>query len=77
VSPTGCSVFVGCCFAGALFTLLLPEVRRRDPDLTLAEEIEAARVARIPACFNEIENENECPSYLCDRQAGLLSILML
>ncbi|KAF7333079.1 MFS inorganic phosphate transporter [Mycena venus] len=42
-------IFVGCCFAGALFTLLLPEVRRRDPDLILAEEIEAARVARISA----------------------------
>ncbi|KAJ7894035.1 inorganic phosphate transporter [Mycena leptocephala] len=39
-------IFVGCCFAGALFTLLLPEVRRRDPDQILAGEIEAARVAR-------------------------------
>ncbi|KAJ7511641.1 major facilitator superfamily domain-containing protein [Mycena galericulata] len=39
-------IFVGCCFAGALFTLLLPEVRNRDPDLVLAEEIEAARAAR-------------------------------
>ncbi|KAF7347105.1 MFS inorganic phosphate transporter [Mycena venus] len=39
-------IFVGCCFAGAIFTLLLPEVRRRDPDLVLAEEIEAARLAR-------------------------------
>ncbi|KAJ6541459.1 major facilitator superfamily domain-containing protein [Mycena capillaripes] len=42
-------IFVGCCFAGAFFTLLLPEVRRRDPDVILAEEIEAARVARMSA----------------------------
>jgi len=41
-------IFVGCCFAGAIFTLLLPEVRRRDPDQILAEEIEAARLARKP-----------------------------
>ncbi|KAJ6460235.1 major facilitator superfamily domain-containing protein [Mycena sanguinolenta] len=39
-------IFVGCCIAGAIFTLLLPEVRRRDPDQVLAEEIEAARLAR-------------------------------
>ncbi|KAJ7818331.1 inorganic phosphate transporter [Mycena olivaceomarginata] len=39
-------IFVGCCFAGAIFTLLLPEVRRRDPDQVLAEEIEAARRER-------------------------------
>jgi PHS family inorganic phosphate transporter-like MFS transporter len=42
-------IFVGCCFAGAIFTLLLPEVRRRDPDLVLAEEIEAARLTRRSA----------------------------
>ncbi|KAF8145593.1 major facilitator superfamily domain-containing protein [Mycena galopus ATCC 62051] len=35
-------IFVGCCFAGAIFTLLLPEVRRRDPDQVLAEELEEA-----------------------------------
>ncbi|KAJ7157466.1 inorganic phosphate transporter [Mycena filopes] len=40
-------IFVGCCIAGAGFTLLLPEVRARDPDLVLAEEIEAARAARV------------------------------
>ncbi|KAJ7782147.1 hypothetical protein B0H14DRAFT_2630849 [Mycena olivaceomarginata] len=39
-------IFVGCCFAGAIFTFLLHEVRRRDPDMVLAEEIEAARLAR-------------------------------
>jgi PHS family inorganic phosphate transporter-like MFS transporter len=32
-------VFFGCCIAGALFTLLLPEVRARDPDVILAEEM--------------------------------------
>ncbi|KAF8227722.1 MFS general substrate transporter [Tricholoma matsutake] len=32
-------IFVGCCVAGAGFTLLLPEVKARDPDLVLAEEI--------------------------------------
>jgi MFS transporter, PHS family, inorganic phosphate transporter len=42
-------IFVGRCFAGAIFTLLLPEVRRRDPDLVLAEEIEAARLTRRSA----------------------------
>ncbi|KAJ7622606.1 major facilitator superfamily domain-containing protein [Mycena polygramma] len=41
-------IFVGCCFAGAGFTLLLPEVRQRDPDVILAEEIEEARLRRAP-----------------------------
>lgn len=36
-------VFFGCCIAGAGFTLLLPEVKGRDPDLVLAEEIRAGR----------------------------------
>ncbi|KAJ7234736.1 major facilitator superfamily domain-containing protein [Mycena rebaudengoi] len=39
-------IFVGCSIAGAGFTLLLPEVRGRDPDLILAEEIEAARAEK-------------------------------
>ncbi|KAK7063412.1 MFS inorganic phosphate transporter [Favolaschia claudopus] len=39
-------IFVGCCFAGAGFTFLLPEVRRRDPDEILAQEIEEARIAK-------------------------------
>ncbi|KAJ6617383.1 major facilitator superfamily domain-containing protein [Mycena sp. CBHHK59/15] len=39
-------IFVGCCIAGAGFTLLLPEVRARDPDLILAQEIEEARTQR-------------------------------
>ncbi|KAJ7222764.1 MFS general substrate transporter [Mycena haematopus] len=39
-------IFVGCCLAGAIFTLLLPEVRRRDPDEILLTEIEAASLAR-------------------------------
>ncbi|KAJ7463715.1 inorganic phosphate transporter [Mycena latifolia] len=42
-------IFVACCFAGALFTLLLPEVRNRDPDEVLADEIQAARAARAGA----------------------------
>ncbi|KAJ7681559.1 inorganic phosphate transporter [Mycena rosella] len=39
-------IFFGCCIAGAGFTFLLPEVRNRDPDQVLAEEIEAARAAK-------------------------------
>ncbi|KAJ6566585.1 MFS general substrate transporter [Mycena capillaripes] len=35
-------IFVGCCIAGAGFTLLLPEVRARDPDEILAQEMAAA-----------------------------------
>ncbi|KAJ7075608.1 inorganic phosphate transporter [Mycena belliarum] len=35
-------IFVGCCVAGSVFTLLLPEVRNRDPDEVLREEIEEA-----------------------------------
>ena len=36
-------VFFGCCIAGAICSLLLPEVKGRDPDLVLAEEIREAR----------------------------------
>lgn len=32
-------IFVACCLAGALFTLLLPEVKNRDPDVVYAEEM--------------------------------------
>ncbi|KAJ7624030.1 major facilitator superfamily domain-containing protein [Mycena polygramma] len=39
-------IFVGCCIAGAGFTLLLPEVRARDPDEVLAQELAEAAVAR-------------------------------
>ncbi|KAF7304109.1 MFS domain-containing protein [Mycena indigotica] len=38
-------IFFATCIAGAGFTLLLPEVRGRDPDLVLAEEIKAAKAA--------------------------------
>jgi len=36
-------IFVGCCLAGAVMTILLPEVKGRDPDLIDAEERRAAR----------------------------------
>ncbi|KAJ7448502.1 major facilitator superfamily domain-containing protein [Mycena latifolia] len=36
-------IFVGCCIAGAFFTLLLPEVRARDPDEILAQEMAERR----------------------------------
>ncbi|KAJ6472360.1 major facilitator superfamily domain-containing protein [Mycena vitilis] len=39
-------IFVGCCVAGAGFTLLLPEVRARDPDEVLAQELAEAAVVR-------------------------------
>ena len=35
----GGTVFFACCVAGAVFTLLLPEVRNRDPDLVYQEEL--------------------------------------
>ena len=40
-------VFFGCCIAGAVFTLLLPAVKGRDPDAIDREEIRerAAKVA--------------------------------
>ncbi|KAH9948318.1 MFS general substrate transporter [Amylocystis lapponica] len=48
-TPNVLWIFFGCCLAGAVCTLLLPEVRGRDPDLILAqEEREASRVARCP-----------------------------
>lgn len=42
-TPAVLWIFVGCSIAGAFFTLLLPEVRGRDPDQILAEEIEEWR----------------------------------
>ncbi|TFY68972.1 hypothetical protein EVJ58_g697 [Rhodofomes roseus] len=38
-TPNVLWIFFGCCIAGAGFTLLLPEVRDRDPDLVYAEEL--------------------------------------
>lgn len=38
-TPNVLWIFFGCCIAGAVCTFLLPEVRGRDPDLVLAEEI--------------------------------------
>jgi len=42
-TPAVLWIFFGCCIAGAFLTLLLPEVKGRDPDLILAEEIRLAR----------------------------------
>ncbi|KAH9859129.1 MFS general substrate transporter [Lenzites betulinus] len=39
-------IFFGCCVAGAFCTLLLPEVRDRDPDVIYAEEQREAEAAR-------------------------------
>ncbi|KAF8922141.1 MFS general substrate transporter [Mucidula mucida] len=44
-TPNVLWIFVGCCFAGAAFTLLLPEVRGRDPDAILANELREAKSA--------------------------------
>ncbi|KAF9255563.1 phosphate transporter [Marasmius fiardii PR-910] len=43
-TPVVLWIFFGICILGAFFTLLLPEVKGRDPDLILAEEIREARV---------------------------------
>ncbi|KAK7031294.1 hypothetical protein VNI00_013549 [Paramarasmius palmivorus] len=53
-TPAVLWIFFGCCIVGAVFTLLLPEVKGRDPDLVLAEEIREAR-----------EKELELPKSLC------------
>ncbi|KAF8156352.1 phosphate transporter [Pholiota molesta] len=39
-------IFFGCCMFGALFTLLLPEVKGYDPDEVLAQEIREKRAER-------------------------------
>ncbi|KAH8101357.1 phosphate transporter [Phellopilus nigrolimitatus] len=44
-TPAVLWIFFGCCIAGAVCTLLLPEVRGRDPDVIDAEEIRAASAA--------------------------------
>ncbi|KAH9915086.1 major facilitator superfamily domain-containing protein [Fomitopsis serialis] len=38
-TPNVLWIFFACCIAGAGFTLLLPEVKGRDPDLVYAEEV--------------------------------------
>jgi len=38
-TPAVLWIFVACCLAGAVCSLLLPEVRGRDPDIVLAQEI--------------------------------------
>jgi PHS family inorganic phosphate transporter-like MFS transporter len=42
-TPAVLWIFFACCLAGAVFSLLLPEVRGRDPDLILAQEIREGR----------------------------------
>ena len=44
-NSVSCLVFFGCCIAGAFLTLLLPEVKGRDPDLILAQEMKEAAEA--------------------------------
>ncbi|KAL0960810.1 hypothetical protein HGRIS_005826 [Hohenbuehelia grisea] len=48
-TPAVLWIFFACCIAGAAFTLLLPEVRGRDPDLIFIEEIKAAKLAQRTA----------------------------
>ncbi|KJA23707.1 hypothetical protein HYPSUDRAFT_39540 [Hypholoma sublateritium FD-334 SS-4] len=38
-TPAVLWIFFGCCIGGAVFTMLLPEVKGRDPDVILAQEI--------------------------------------
>ncbi|KAJ3486738.1 hypothetical protein NLI96_g4034 [Meripilus lineatus] len=38
-TPAVLWIFFGCCLGGAVFSLLLPEVRGRDPDLIYAQEM--------------------------------------
>ncbi|KAF9521831.1 MFS general substrate transporter [Crepidotus variabilis] len=45
-TPAVLWIFFGCCIMGAVFTLLLPEVKGRDPDVILAEEIREMREAK-------------------------------
>ncbi|KZS86481.1 MFS general substrate transporter [Sistotremastrum niveocremeum HHB9708] len=45
-TPNVLWIFFGCCLAGACFTMLLPEVKGRDPDLVDLEEIRERRVKR-------------------------------
>ena len=40
------TVFFGCCIAGAVCTLLLPEVKDRDPDLLYQQELDEAAARR-------------------------------
>ncbi|KAF8873974.1 major facilitator superfamily domain-containing protein [Gymnopilus junonius] len=40
-------LFFGCCVAGAVVTLILPEVKGRDPDLVLAEEVRERKEAKL------------------------------
>jgi len=42
-TPAVLWIFFACCIAGAVCSLLLPEVRGRDPDIILAEEIKEGR----------------------------------
>lgn len=52
-TPACLWIFFGCCIAGAGFTLLLPEVKGRDPDVILAEEIAEKRRAKMAAGRNQ------------------------
>ncbi|KLO05379.1 MFS general substrate transporter [Schizopora paradoxa] len=45
-TPVVLWIFFGCSLAGACFTLLLPEVKGRDPDVVDREEMRAAAAAR-------------------------------
>ncbi|KAI0322068.1 major facilitator superfamily domain-containing protein [Amylostereum chailletii] len=42
-TPNVLWIFVGCCIAGAFVSLLLPEVKGRDPDLILEQELRERR----------------------------------
>ncbi|KAF9474916.1 phosphate transporter [Pholiota conissans] len=48
-TPACLWIFFGCCMFGALFTLLLPEVKGYDPDEILAEEIRVKRAEKAAA----------------------------
>jgi len=48
-TPNVLWIFFGCCVLGAFVSLLLPEVKGRDPDQVLAEEIRMKKVAAAAA----------------------------
>ena len=49
-------VFFACCIAGAGFTLLLPEVRGRDPDVVYAQELRERGLHQHPHLQQKQEN---------------------
>ncbi|KAF7326084.1 MFS domain-containing protein [Mycena kentingensis (nom. inval.)] len=70
-------IFFACCIAGAGFTLLLPEVRGRDPDAVLAEEMRESRQRQSVGAARSQGGRRRRENKICNPRVSVFEVPVL